>query len=141
MISRTDGPPPIDARLRVSIVAVALCGATLTLPALIVMGPRTALSVAVGAAIAAGNLWVLARIVTELLPNSESVSRHRGSLSAAGVWVLLAILKMFVLFAVVWLLMRCALVSPLSLLVGFGSLPLGIAIGSLLSDRSAAQEP
>jgi hypothetical protein len=33
--------------------------------------------------------------------------------------------------------MRHGVVSPLPMLVGFGSLPIGIAIGSLVSDRSA----
>jgi hypothetical protein len=144
MISRTEAPSGIDARLRMSIVAVAVCGGGLTMLALIVMGPRIARSVAVGAALAAGNLWVLARVVTALLPNSEKGSHHAdlsGSLSGASAWVFLAIFKMCALFTVVWLLMRYAVVSPLSMLIGFGALPLGIAIGSLLSDRNASQAP
>jgi hypothetical protein len=133
MISRADAlRRPTDARLRYAIVAVALCGGALTLGAWILVGSRAALSVAVGAVLAAVNLWALARIVSALLPDGASAARPGG----AGRWALLALLKMFALFAAVWLLMRYELVSPLAMLVGFGALPVGIAIGSLVSDRS-----
>jgi hypothetical protein len=47
---------------------------------------------------------------------------------------------MFALSASAWLLMRHGIVSPLPMLIGFGALPIGIAIGSLVSDRSAPPE-
>jgi hypothetical protein len=130
-------------------MAVALCGATLALGARVVLGPRAALSTAVGAGIAAGNLWALARIVTALLPvasresgrtnaRPDARAQRESGRTNASLWALLALLKMFGLFSVVWLLMRYRLVSPLSMLVGFGALPMGIAIGSLVSDRSAS---
>jgi ATP synthase I chain len=122
---------PLDTRLRASLTAVALCGAPLSLGAWAVLGPRAAFSVAIGAAIAVGNLWALARIVTALLAGNGDHALP----STAGAWSLLALLKMFGLFAVVWLLMRWAAVSPMAMLVGFGALPIGIAIGSLVSDR------
>jgi hypothetical protein len=128
---------PLDARLRASLVAVALCGAALALGALVVLGPKTAFSVAVGAAIAAGNLWALARIVTALLAANHDDARP----SHEGAWSLVALVKMLGLLAVVWLLMRYAAVSPLPMLVGFGALPMGIAIGSLVSDRGAPPAP
>jgi hypothetical protein len=45
------------------------------------------------------------------------------------------------LLAVTWLLMRHGVVSPLPMLVGFGALPIGIAIGSIVSDRGAEHPP
>ena len=42
--------------------------------------------------------------------------------------------------ALAWLLMRHGIVSPLPMLVGFGALPIGIAIGSLLGDASASRD-
>ncbi len=88
--------------------------------------------------IAAGNLWALARIIVALLPAEVEAARKQ---SRAG-WALVAMLKMFGLVAAVWLLMRHGVVSPLPMLVGFGALPIGIAIGSLVSDRGARpQEP
>jgi hypothetical protein len=127
----------LDTRLRASLAAVALCGIPLTLGAWVLLGPRAAFSVATGAAIAAGNLWALARIVTALLAGNGDQALP----SSAGAWSLLALLKMFGLFAIVWLLMRFAAVSPMAMLVGFGALPMGIAIGSLVSDRGGRTEP
>jgi hypothetical protein len=105
----------------------------LVLMALAVSDWGAGLSAAVGAALAAGNLWALARVVAALLPSD----RPGAEAQSRGGWALAAGLKMFGLVAVVWLLMRRGFVSPLPMLVGFGALPIGIAIGSLVSDRSA----
>jgi hypothetical protein len=130
-------PPPIDdGRLRRCILGVAAAGGTLALGAMAVFGAAAAFSVAVGAGIATGNLWILGRVVTALLPTGAAGARAQ---SRAG-WALVAGLKMVGLIAVVWLLMRHAVVSPLAMLVGFGALPIGIAIGSLVSDRNASPE-
>jgi len=139
MTSQTDARrSTLDARLRATLVAVALSGATLTLGAEVARGRGAALSVGAGAAIATANLWALARIVTALLPDGSKLAAHVPGSAAA--WALLAVLKMFGLFVVVWLLLRYVVVSPLSMLVGFGALPMGIAIGWLVSDRSAQGE-
>jgi hypothetical protein len=128
--------PRLDAQLRASLLAVALTGATLAAVTLPLFGFFSAFSVAVGAGLAAGNLWALARIVSALLP-AEDGDRAPGR--SAGPWVLVGLLKMFGLIAVVWLLMRHGLVSALPMVVGFGALPIGIAIGSLVSDRGASR--
>ena len=133
-----------------SLRAVLLSGAALTLPAFALFGPGAAISVAVGAILATGNLWVMGRIVTALLPEdapepsppapiSQAPARQAPA-SGRAAWGLVAMLKMLVLLSVVWLLMRHALVAPLPMLVGLLSLPFGIAIGSLVSDRNAASE-
>ncbi len=133
MTARTEAqaPRPLDGRMRASIAAVALVGAGLAFVALLVFGMEAAFSVAVGSAIAAGNLWALARIIAALLPDDAHSARSQSKAA----WALLAVLKMFGLIVAVWLLMRHGVVSPLPMLVGFGSLPIGIAIGSLVSDR------
>jgi hypothetical protein len=124
----------LDPRVRRSIIAVALTGGGLSLVALLFFGMGTALSVAVGAGIAAANLWALARIIGALLPGDTEGARAQ---SKAG-WGLVGVLKMLGLVAGVLLLMRHGVVSTLPMLIGFfGSLPIGIAIGSLVSDRSA----
>ncbi|HEY8091049.1 MAG TPA: ATP synthase subunit I [Polyangiaceae bacterium] len=126
----------MDARMRRTLVAVACTGGAFTLGAAAVAGLGPAFSVAVGALIAVGNLWALARIVGALLPGSAEGARQQ---SRAG-WSLLAILKLIGLVGVVWLLLRHQLVSPIAMLIGFGSLPIGIALGSLVSDRSAPSD-
>jgi hypothetical protein len=122
--------------MRRSIASVACTGGAMALLALFTFGAWSAFSVAVGAAIATANLWVLARVIAALLPSESEGARAQ---SRAG-WGLVAALKMLGLLAVVWLLMRHGVVSPIAMVVGLGSLPIGIAIGSLVSDRSAASE-
>jgi hypothetical protein len=126
----------LDARMRLCLRAVALSGAALAVGALAVFGARSALAVALGSGIATGNLWVLGRIVAVLLPGEAAGARAQ---SRAG-WVLVAMLKMVGLVGLLWLLMRHGVGSPLALMAGFGALPIGIAIGSLVSDRSAPRE-
>ena len=134
----TDAPATsrLDGRMRTSIASVALVGTGFALVALAVFGISTAFSVGVGAAIAAGNLWALARIIAALLPGDAQSARSQSKAA----WALLAVLKMFGLIVAVWLLMRHGVVEPLPMMVGFGSLPIGIAIGALVSDR-AGRDP
>jgi hypothetical protein len=133
MAPRAETPPArFDARLRMSLRAVAIAGAGLVLCALVFAGAGAAVSVAAGAGLAAGNLWLLARIVSALLPDDRPGAEAQ---SRAG-WALVAVLKMLGLLALAWLLMRHGIVSPLPMLIGFAALPIGIAIGSLVSDRS-----
>jgi hypothetical protein len=140
MTAPTDGPParrqPFDGRMRAALGAVAITGAGLSLGSAAVFGVATAFGVAVGGAIATANLWALARIVAALLPDDAPGSNAQ---SRAG-WALVAMLKMLGLVAGVWLLMRHGVVSALPMLVGFGALPIGIAIGTLVSDRTPAPE-
>jgi hypothetical protein len=137
MAVRTDASPArFDARLRTSLAAVVIAGAVLVLLALAFASVGAGVSALVGAALAAGNLWLLARIVAELLPNDRAGAESQ----SRGGWALVAGIKMFGLVALAWLLMRHGIVSPMPMLVGFGALPIGIAIGSLVSDRNAPPE-
>jgi hypothetical protein len=122
--------------MRRSIVAVACTGAAMAVVALFTFGLWSAFSVAVGAAIAAVNLWVLARVIANVLPSDAEGARAQ----SRAAWGLVAALKMLGLLAVVWLLMRHGVVSPLAMVAGLSALPIGIAIASLVSDRSAASE-
>jgi hypothetical protein len=70
------------------------------------------------------------------LPNDRAGAESQ----SRGGWALVAGIKMFGLVALAWLLMRHGIVSPMPMLVGFGALPIGIAIGSLVSDRNAPPE-
>jgi hypothetical protein len=119
-----------DRRLVATIVAVGACGSVLTVAALAFFSLHAAISAAAGALLAVGNLWVLALIVSALLPADDATAKTQ---SRKG-WGLLAAVKMLALLALTWLLMRHGLVSPMPMLVGFLSLPSGIAIGSLVSD-------
>ena len=107
----------------------AACGATavvLSVGALVHGGIRPASSVAIGGIVAIFNLAVLARVVIRVaVPNA-------GAENIRALWGVLAIGKMMGLFMGVWVLMAEHLVDPLPLLVGYGSLPIGIVLGTLL---------
>jgi hypothetical protein len=136
MTPNKDEGRQLEPRMRTVLAGVAASGAVLTLGALAFAGVGVALSVSVGAGLALGNLWALARIVVALLPGESSAGGSGPSVAPnTASWALLGVLKMVGLMAVVWLLMRYGLVSPLPMVVGFGALPIGIAIGSLVSDR------
>ncbi len=121
--------------MRHCLAGVAIAGGALAVCALAVAGAWSGFSVAVGGAIATANLWILARIVHALLPTTAAGARAQ---SRAG-WALVAGLKMVGLVGGVWLLMRHGVVSPVPMMLGFGALPIGIAIGSLVSDRNAPE--
>lgn len=123
----------LDARMQTSIACVAVCGAVLALGARLVLDRGTAGSVAVGAAIAVANLWMLARVVAAGLRGV----RERRSIA----WAPLAVLKTFALFAGVWILLRYGGIAPIAMTVGLAALPIGIAIGSLVSDIAAPELP
>jgi hypothetical protein len=124
----------LDERLKASVVSVGATGAALALGAAVAFGPRAALSVGLGAALCGANLWALAHIVVALLPETGAAAQAQ----SRAAWALVALVKMLGVLAVAWLLMRGGLVSPLGMLVGLCGLPIGIAIGSLVSDRSDA---
>jgi len=129
---RDEGPPPPDdpgddesspgdARMRASIrsvLGVGLCFAVLGSG---LDGLRTGFGVAVGAAIAAANLWVFARV------GQAFVSRKGNSAP----WVVIALLKMALLFGGVWLILRTGVISALSLFAGYAALPVGLTVASL----------
>lgn len=124
-----------DPRIRTTIAAVGASGAVLVLAAAATFGVSTALSVGAGAAIAAANLWALAHVIGALLPGDGDQARAQ----SRGAWIVVALLKTLGLVAVVWVALVHGVVSPIAMLVGFGALPIGIAIGSLVSDRRTSQ--
>lgn len=145
--------PPDDERddTKASAIAAAVLGASFTLAALGLHGPKTAASVALGAAIAVANLLTMRAIVRALVraplepepapeadqggdeaEGPETAAKperdHRGAGRRGGAaWGVFAILKIFFLFGGIWLLLTRGLVAPIPLVVGYGVLPLGIA--------------
>jgi hypothetical protein len=120
-----DEPMLLDTAMIAALFAVAGCAVLLALGALIWAGPRAALGVAIGGAIATANLWLLAHIL-------------RGTLSGgpwSRLWSAAGGLKMLVLMGGAWLLIRSEVVSGLMLVVGYAALPLGATLGPLLRPR------
>ena len=58
---------------------------------------------------------------------------HRGAGRRGGAaWGVFALLKIFLLFGGIWILLTKKLVDPIPLVVGYGVLPLGIAASALV---------
>jgi hypothetical protein len=109
-------------------ISVGCVGVALAVGAFAMVDGRTALGVSVGSAIAVANLAVFSRVVRGLL----GTGKHRR------LWVLVGIIKIFALFGGVWWLLRAQVASGLAMVVGYGSLPLGISIGGLLAPKPDA---
>ena len=120
-----------DTALTTTVTLVAGAGAVLTALGALLYGQDTAFSVAMGAVTALSNLYVLSRIVAFVTvpdPNLKTQS--------AFAWGVLALAKIMVLFGGLWFLLIRHVVLPIPLVVGYGSLPIGIAIGAVVSDKS-----
>jgi hypothetical protein len=124
----------MDARLRTILVAVAVLGGALGIGAAALFGLRCGLSVAIGAGVALANLYALARLVAVLIPSDEN---HKAAPGGRAAWMVVGMLKMFLLFGGVWLLFSFHVVDVLPFFAGLACLPIGIAIGSIVSDRRA----
>src|SRR5262249_28968888 len=107
--------------LNAALWAVAIVGVVLALASPVLFGKGAALSVALGAGLAFGNLWLLARLV-------------RAFLSGGGAqlsWLVISLIKFgALLLAVAWLV-RAGYARALPLMLGFAALPLGIVAAQL----------
>lgn len=108
---------PRDRALVATYVGVAVSGALLLAGASAWFGTRALAGVAVGVVLGLSNLWVLEQLVRAYLD------------AGRGRWAVLALVKAALLFGLVALLLRSGAVSVMALVVGFGSLPLGVVIG------------
>jgi hypothetical protein len=120
-----------DAAMRAALVGVLGSTVVLSLGALGFFGGRAALGVLIGGALATINLWVFGRI-------GEALIARRGQTAPAS---FITLIKLGVLFGAVWLILKSGVVSGLSLVVGYGALPLGITIGSLFGPRPPDDDP
>jgi hypothetical protein len=122
----------LDRPLKVTFATVGACGALLVVAGGVVNASAGAASVATGVILGLSNLYVLSMIVRSVV-----VPAAEGHDNARFAWTVFAVGKMMLLLGGVWLLMTRHLVEPIELLVGYGSLPIGIAIGAVVSDKVA----
>lgn len=134
--SNAPDAPGVDRGVRDAIVAVVVTGGVATAFGALAFGPKVALSIVVGTALAASNLWALGRILGRVLRRAWAAGTESGPSTSAAGWAFLAVLKMAVLFGGAWLLMVRGLVDPIGLVVGYGAMPLGIAVSALLGPSS-----
>ncbi|MBK9262075.1 MAG: ATP synthase subunit I [Polyangiaceae bacterium] len=115
----------LDEGIRAAMISVTASALVLAAGAFVAFDVRTAGGVAVGGAFALANLWAFARI-------GEAFLSRRGK---AAPWTAFAMLKLAGLFGGVWLILRTGIASPLSLLVGYGALPIGITLGTMFGPK------
>ncbi len=111
----------LDGAMMISLTAVAGVAVTLSLGALAAFGWSAAMGVATGGLMATVNLYLLALISRGVL----SDDRHRRLWGVAGG------LKFFALLALAFVLLQAGLVSGITLVAGFASLPVGVTLGIL----------
>lgn len=151
MKKKDEGPA---AGIRPALGFVAALGAVFTLGALAFFPVKTGLSVFAGALVAASNLWVLSKIVEAILvpPDDEDDHGAEGKdepkpapkepkKTFSGAWGALALVKILVLFGGAWILMTRGLVDPIGLVVGYGSLPVGVSLSGLFSGLKPSKRP
>jgi hypothetical protein len=117
-------PVGVDASVKVALFAVVAFGLVAAAGAFFFSGVRMAFSVAVGASVAASNLYLIARIV-----------KNATTGNGPGIWGVLGAVKVLVLLLGVWMLMKISVVDPIGLVIGFGCLPVGIFVSGALKPK------
>jgi hypothetical protein len=108
-----------DDGLGRSLRAVAVAGVVLTLLSPFAFDGKTMQGVAIGAALAFGNLYAIAAIV-------------RGFLRGAGLpWGVFGAVKFAALLFVIWIVLKNGWATVVPLVLGYAALPLGIVAGQL----------
>lgn len=119
-----------NAQVQFVIASIAVVGLLLAVGASVGWGFHTGLGVVAGATLATLNMWAFKRIGTGLF--GAQGTRRR-------LWGVLGAVKFVVLAAVVVALVALHLVQPIALVIGYGAMPIGITIGSLLGPRVAEE--
>ena len=119
----------LTAALTVGSVAIVLGGLAAWR-----FGVHAGVSALTGGGLATLNLYVLARSVGRVLADDKDVSAKKKALRGFG-----ALLRLLALYAGVTFLLAEHWVEPIPFGVGYLSLPVGIVIASLLSDRREAE--
>jgi hypothetical protein len=105
-----------------AVVAIAVISA---IAAYFIRGQATAIGVGIGGLTATLNLWAFTRIGSAMFAGRKS----------GGAWSMMAVLKLFVLFGAVFWVLKKDWADPLSFLMGYLSLPVGIVASQLLGLR------
>lgn len=119
-----------DGSMARAMWSVLVVGVSATVIGVFVGGAGTARSIAIGAAVAAANLWVITIVVRGMLGGKRSRVP----------WPLIAVAKMGALFGGLYLLLTNGWVDLLPLLVGLGALPIGIVAGQLGAPNPVEEE-
>jgi lipid-A-disaccharide synthase-like uncharacterized protein len=118
-----------DGAIGATLWTVALAGAVITLCSPLIFGAGGVVSAGLGAGLAVGNLWAIGRLVRGLLGGNRGAT-----------WGPLGVLKLLVLFLVLYVLIRHDLAKVLPLAFGYLALPFGIVLSQLRAGSPARGE-
>jgi hypothetical protein len=122
---KPDDPEAAKAASRGALSGVirttAVAAVAMTLVAAVVQGPGWAVGTLIGGVLATLNLIVFARIASAFV-------EQRGK---SAPWAVIGGIKLLGLFLAVYLILSRGEVSALAFILGYGSLPIGISLGSL----------
>jgi hypothetical protein len=113
---------PDTEGMRAAVMSVAVTAMVLAALSGFGFGTRAAIGVLAGGALATANLAFFARVVTAFLSQKGN----------SAPWAILGVLKLLGLFAVAWVVLNTGVFSAIWFAVGYGSLPIGITVSSLL---------
>ena len=119
-----------DRPIRAAIASVAGCGVIFGVVAFAAVDVETGVGVLVGAAIATVNLIVFARV-------GQAFIARKGNTAP---WGVVAVLKLFLLFGGVWLILKSGWVSGVSLAAGYAALPFGVTFASLFGPKPSEDD-
>jgi hypothetical protein len=151
------------ATVRRAMLFVLGTGAVFAVVAIASFGGREAWSVLVGSALGAANLYALGHIVRAVVPGDddetpdtqgrpaldeaaheeaapeeavpEEATPRAGRTGLAALWSVLALLKIAALFGGVWAMWKHGRIAPMATVLGYGSLPVGLTVFSLVPAR------
>jgi hypothetical protein len=106
--------------------AVVAIGILLAGGALLISGRPTAIGVGIGGLTASLNLWAFTRIGTAMISGQSRPSS----------WGFLAMMKLLLLFGAVFFILKKDWADPLSFLIGYLALPIGIVASQFLGLRA-----
>lgn len=115
-------PLPMDPALRSAVLVTAVTALIFSVIGAILVAPFWGVGVLVGGMLATANLVLfirLGRMYLEMQGQSTP-------------WALMAVLKLIGLFACVGIILWRGAVPPLAFVIGYGALPIGISIGTLI---------
>lgn len=118
--------PPVkrDPALGSSVKATAAAALVLAVGVAIIQDPWFAIGTLIGGLLATANLVLFIRIVETFIAQTQG--------GKAVPWAMLWALKLAGLFVCVFVILRRGDVNALAFVIGYGALPIGIAVSSLL---------
>jgi hypothetical protein len=119
--AKDDDPTP-RAEMRAAVMSVGVTALVLATMSGLTFGMRAAVGVVAGGALATANLAFFARLVAAFLAQKGS----------SAPWAVLGVLKLVGLFAVAWVVLNTGLFPAIWFAVGYGALPIGITVSTLL---------